>query len=249
MIGIKPPPLWTSMNAVRDYERAMTHTDEELTPPTFTAEECRQLKAAKIYIEKLFPLWIRQNPNIVVAGGCWASKLHNEAIKDIDIFILDCDSAIKDFIHSRMKNDYQDCEDKTEDYVRNNDKVDEVWTSKRNKIQFIFTKHQTRKDLINDFDYVHCKTSYTEGNLYITRKIYDAIINKQLIVQNGKNIQLWRRHKFLDRGYKEAVVMEPTLGDILAGALKRNPVNASVGSGGGGGSTVLIQTEYIPWQN
>ena len=243
MIGITPPPLWTSMNAIRDYERAMTHTDE-----TFASDEISKLLAAKIYIEALLPLWIRQNPNIVVAGGCWASKLHNEAIKDVDVFILDCSNDEKDIIRDLIK--AWDCKDKTEDYARNNDKVTEVWTSKRNKIQFIFTKHQTRKDLINDFDYIHCKTSYTEGYIYTTRKIFDAIMNKQLIVQNGKNIQLWRKEKFLDRGYKEMVKFapEPTLGDILAGALKRNPVNVSVGGGGGGG-TILIKNEYVSWED
>lgn len=243
MIGITPPPLWTSMNAVRDYERAMTHTDE-----TFTYVETSKLMAAKNYIEKLLPSWIKLNSNIVVAGGFWASKLHDEGFKDIDVFILDCSTADKDFIRDRITTDYQDSKDKTEDYSRNNDKVTEVWTSNRYKIQFIFTKHQTRKELIEDFDYVHCKASYTEGKLYITRKIFDAIMNKQLIVQNNKNIQLWRKEKFLDRGYKEPVEKEPTLGDILAGALKRNPVNVSVGGGGGGG-TILIKNEYVSWED
>ena len=243
MIGITPPPLWTSMNAIRDYERAMTHTDE-----TFTYVETSKLLAAKQHIEKLLPLWIRQNPNIVVAGGCWASKLHNEAIKDVDVFILDCNNLHKEEILSWIQDWYEDSEDKTEDYARNNDKVTNVWTSKRNKIQFIFTKHKTRKELIEDFDYVHCKTSYTEGYIYTTRKIFDAIMNKQLIVNNGKNIQLWRKEKFLDRGYKEPVEKEPTLGDILAGALKRNPVNVSVGGGGGGG-TILIKNEYVSWED
>ena len=232
------PPAWYNDYWYNDYEKHMTHTND-----IFDLRESAELLAAKIYIEALLPSWIRQNPNIIVAGGCWASKLHNEAIKDIDVFILDCSNIEKEGIRDLMK--AWDCEDKTDDYARNNDKVTEVWTSKRSKVQFIFTKHQTRKDLINDFDYVHCKASYNEGKLYITRKIFDAIINKHLIVQNGKNIQQWRRHKFLDRGYKEAVEIEQTLGDILAGALKSNPVNVSVG--GGGGSTVLIQTEYIPW--
>ena len=64
-------------------------------------------------------------------------------------------------------------------------------------------------------------TSYSENKLYITRKIYDAIIKKHLIVQNNKNVQEWRVNKFIERGYKEAVEKESTLGDILAGALKK----------------------------
>ena len=187
------PPAW-----YYDYEKHMTHTND-----IFDLRESAELLAAKIYIEALLPSWIRQNPNIIVAGGCWASKLHNEAIKDIDVFILDCSNIEKEGIRDLMK--AWDCEDKTDDYARNNDKVTEVWTSKRNKVQFIFTKHQTRKELIEDFDYVHCKASYNDGKLYITRKIYDAIVNRHLIVQNNKNIQLWRKAKFLDRGYKEVI--------------------------------------------
>ena len=216
MIGIKPPPLWASMNAVRNYEKHMTHTNEIFT---FNFDETRKLLAAKEHIEKVLPSWIRQNPNIVVAGGCWASSLHDRNYKDVDIFILDCSNIEKEGIRDLMK--AWDCEDKTEDYARNNDKIDAVWSSRRNKFQFIFTKHKTRKELIEDFDYVHCKASYNEGKLYITRKIYDAIENRHLITQNNKNIQEWRRNKFLDRGYLEPAEKEPTLGDILAGALKK----------------------------
>jgi hypothetical protein len=206
------PPAW-----YYDYGKTMTHTNE-----VFNDDETRQLKTVKNDIEKFLPLWIRQNPNVVVAGGCWASELQGEKYKDIDVFILDCPISDKVSIRGAIMADYEESKNKTEDYVRNNGKVTEVWTSKRYKTQFIFTKHETRKDLIDDFDYIHCKTSYTEGKLYITRKIYDAIINKQLIVQNNKNIQEWRRYKFLDRDYKEAVEKESTLGDILAGALKKH---------------------------
>jgi len=237
------PPAWFTDLCNYDYEKAMTQTNTELTPPTFTAEECRQIKAAKNDIEKLLPLWVLHSPNIVVAGGCWASAFQHEAHKDIDIFIMDCSDIQKEDIRSVIMTVHEG-KNKTEDYVRNNDKVDEVWTSKRNKMQFIFTKHKTRKDLINDFDYVHCMTSYSEGLLYITRKIYSAIMSRHLIVNNYKNIQLWRKGKFYDRGYTEVFEekKEPTLGDILAGALKTNTRQF-------GNIPVLepIKDDYIPW--
>jgi hypothetical protein len=243
MFGIKPPPLWTSMNAVRDYERTMTHTNE-----VFDHIETERLMAAKASIERMLPLWVRQNPNVVVAGGVWASELQSEYIKDVDVFILDCPNDIKESIRGAIMADYEDSKNKTEDYVRNNEKVTEVWTSKRKLVQFIFTKHQTRNDLINDFDYVHCKTSYSENKLYITRKIYDAIMNKQLIVQNNKNIQQWRKEKFLERGYKETVEKESTLGDILSRALRNNA--KIVAKGGGGGYTIPTTAAwYDEWPN
>jgi len=217
------PPDW-----YYDYGKTMTHTSE-----VFNDDETRQLMAVKKTIEKLFPDWIKQNSDIVVAGGVWASALQGGNFKDIDIFVLG-DPSYPAILRSEqeqkwtairelMKAWIPSVENNTLDYVRNNDKVDEVWTSKKHKMQFIFTKHKTRKDLIEDFDYVHCMTSYSEGKLYITRKIYDAIIKKHLIFQNSKNFQEWRVNKFLGRGYKETVEKEPTLGDILAGALKSNP--------------------------
>jgi hypothetical protein len=256
MIGIKPPPLWTSMNAVHDYERTMTQTYE-----VFNYYETGQLKTVKNNIEQILPQWMKQNSDIVIAGGCWASELQGEKYKDIDIFVLgdpsypDLHERKQTAIRELMKAWIPSIENNTLEYVRNNDKVEEVWTSKKQKFQIIFTKHLTRKDLINDFDYVHCMTSYSEGKLYITRKIYDAIIKKHLIVQNSKNIQEWRENKFLDRGYtgvfkeKEA----PTLGDILSSALRNNAKIVANGGGaggyshsiGGGGGGYIVPTTWI----
>lgn len=242
MIGVKPPPDWFN-----DYGKTMTHTSE-----VFDHIETERLMAVKKTIERLLPDWIKQNSDIVVAGGVWASALQDENFKDVDIFVLgdpsypDLHERKQTAIRELMKAWIPSVENNTLEYVRNNDKVDEVWTAKKHKFQIIFTKHQTRKDLINDFDYVHCMTSYSEGRLYITRKIYDAIIKKRLIVQNSKNIQEWRENKFIDRGYKEAVEKESTLGDILSSALRNNA--KIVAKGGGGGYTV--PTTWIDeWQD
>jgi hypothetical protein len=232
------PPDW-----YYDYGKTMTHTSE-----VFDHIETERLMAAKASIERILPSWVRQNHNIVVAGGCWASELQSEYYKDVDVFILDCPNSEKEAFRILIQDSYGDAKNKTEDYVRNNDKVDEVWTSKRNLIQFIFTKHQTRNDLINDFDYVHCKTSYSENKLYITRKIYDAIIKKHLIVQNSKNIQEWRQQKFRDRGYTGVFKEEeaPTLGDILYRALSNN---AKIVAKGGGGGYAVPTTWIDEWQD
>jgi hypothetical protein len=257
MIGVKPgqPPLWTSMNAVEHYEKAVRDTmsaivnqTKDMIPPVFNAEESRRLKNIKTFIENMLPNWIKESPDIVVAGGVWATQLQNEEFKDVDIFVLG-DTAYPHIMEQKhttirelMKSWCPSIEDKTDDYSRGNKNVKEVWTSKTLKFQIIFTKHATRKDLINDFDYVHCMASYTEGKLYLTRKIYSAIMSKKLIVQNNKNIQLWRKGKFYDRGYTEVFEekKEPTLGDILAGALKTNPRRFT-------NIPTLAQEDYIPW--
>lgn len=236
MIGTrpKPPPLWTSMNAVKSYYEHihMTQTSEindDLRGQLFNYHKNGLVFHAKTQIEKQLPDWVKNNAYVVVAGGCFASSLQGENLKDIDIFVLGHSSPVEekrmhDTIKQKMVSSYLHIKDNTLDYVRDNDAVSEVWTETKKKIQFIFTHHASRKDLIKDFDYVHCTTSYQLGKLYITRKIFDAIMNKELIVNNGKNIQQWRKEKFLGRGYKDMaqfVDAEPTLGDILAGALKK----------------------------
>lgn len=230
MIGITPPPLWTSMNAVKSYYEKihMTDTNETLMTAVFTDEEIQKIRVTKGYIESYIPDWVKSNAYVVVAGGCFASRLHNDNAKDFDIFVLGHSDPVEqkrmhDAIKRKMQISFPTISDKTQNYVRDNDAVEEVWTENHRNIQFIFTNHKSREDLINDFDYVHCMTSYHLHKLYITRKIYDAIIKKHLIVNNDKNVQEWRRQKFTDRGYKDMAIFdkpETTLGDILSSALR-----------------------------
>lgn len=252
MIGTrpKPPPLWTSMNAVKSYYEHIHMTqnselNDDLRGQLFSYSENTRIFNSKTQIEKLLPEWVKNNSDVVVAGGCFASSFLGENIKDIDIFILGnfeypaTELVAHNNVKSLMIKSFPDVHDKTLDYVRDNHAVAEVWTEKKKKLQFIFTHHKTRQDLIKDFDYVHCMTSYQQGKLYITRKIYDTIMSKELIVNNGKNVQEWRRNKFLDRGYKEIVEdKELTLGDILAGALKSSSTNGS-----------KITTSYVSYED
>jgi len=250
MIGIKPPPLWTTMNAVRDYEKAMTDTNTELKSHLFSEDDIDRIKNAKAYVEEAIPDWVKSNAFVVVAGGCFASRMHFEMVKDIDIFVLghhnpEDQKKMHDAVKRKMQISFPTISDKTQDYARNNDAVKEVWNEDRKKIQYIFTSQKSREDLINDFDYVHCMTSYHLGSLYITRKIFDAIRDRKLIVQNPKNIQQWRKSKFRDRGYIEVLEekKEPTLGDILAGA-KTNPRRF-------GNIPALnpIKEDYVSWED
>lgn len=204
----------------------MAHTNDDLKSQLFEANEIEHVKETKGFLEEIIPDWVKSNSYVVVAGGCFASRFQSEIIKDIDIFVLGSSSPVEEqrmheTIKNKMRLSFPSITDKTVDYVRDNKAVSEVWTDTRSRIQFIFTHHKTREDLVKDFDYVHCMTSYYLHRLYITRKIYEAIIHKKLIVNNDKNIQEWRRNKFLNRGYKEVGSKEPTLGDILAGGLKK----------------------------
>ena len=268
-MGIKPPPIWTTMNAVRDYEKAVKGAmeaikkqplnNEELKEAVFSAKEREELVYAKNRVSQYkIPLWVVNHTHLVVAGGCWASFLSGEPIKDIDIFVLryphTTDVDIRD-IRDEMFRQHPGIQNKTDSYNRNNDNVAEVWNTPDKKIQYIFTKHKSRKELIDDFDYVHCKASLWGDQLYITRKIYDAIKNKELIVNNDKNIQQWREEKFLERGYTKKYKTAPpapwyspkatstntlkvlpddepeeapTLGDILAKALAETKAGTTI---------------------
>jgi len=208
MIGIKPPPLWTTMNAVRDYEKAMTDTNTELKSHLFSEDDIDRIKNAKAYVEEAIPDWVKSNAFVVVAGGCFASRMHFEMVKDIDIFVLghhnpEDQKKMHDAVKRKMQISFPTISDKNQNYPRNNDAVKEVWNEDRKKIQYIFTSHKSREDRINDFDYVHCMTSYHLGSLYITLKIFDEFRDRKLKVQYPKNHKQWRKCKFSESGYIE----------------------------------------------
>ena len=81
-------------------------------------------------------------------------------------------------------------------------------------MQVMFTDYTSRKELIENFDFVHCCVSMgfdkdptiskwirPSSKLYISRNTYDAIKGK-LLVDNKPGVESYREKKFLDRGYK-----------------------------------------------
>lgn len=145
----------------------------------------------------------------VIAGGCIVSWLRDEEPKDIDLFVLKKESnpfsavSIEMRLMEMFQDKMKDLEDKTHAYQRGNDQITRVLTGKTSKVQVIFTKYKTREELIQHFDYVHCMVSYHEDKIYLTRKTFDAIMSKYLIVNNAGRTATWRKQKFLDRGWVE----------------------------------------------
>ena len=151
--------------------------------------------------------------NIFLAGGWFASKLQKQTPKDIDIFIL-CGptsaifsryySALLDGAYERKKEAKSHTLVQSGLHYDHNDKIWSVFTDDNvPKIQYIFSKHSTRKALIKEFDFAHTMISYSLGEqkLYTTYKSYDAAKNKKLI--DNHNPKEWRRIKFRERGYIE----------------------------------------------
>ena len=182
------------------------------------------------------------SPFLIVSGGAFPDWFHNtrNGPKDIDVFVLNNDNAKNKLRPYLASNGF---EKKDLEYLKQTNPgathVQEVWEgnaiSHNIKYQFIYTDYSDRKDLIAEFDYKHCMVSYDVGKneIYITRSIYDAIANKQLIVNNDKRVAEWRRAKFLQRGYTEPVLKAgtPTLGEIFT---------KNYASGGGSGSRMMI---------
>ena len=87
-------------------------------------------------------------------------------------------------------------------YMHNTNIVD-VINNHRTQAQYILTKYQTREELLEHFDYKHCKVSYVpqEDKLYINRETFDCIKLKVLKWNNKQDNnpnQLYRKNK-LDR--------------------------------------------------
>lgn len=157
---------------------------------------------------------LRNHPSFVIAGGVFASIFHKEKINDIDVFILgerliisSEDWIIPNYDHFSSLIRYKEGRwnvqfrlDEDDNY--HNPHVFGTASHKESGVQYIMTDHQTRQDLLKDFDFLHCTVSYHEGKLNINRGAYDAIANKHLVPQNRKKkIKQWRMEKFLSRGW------------------------------------------------
>jgi len=166
---------------------------------TFTESEIGRIVEVKRAVEAIAKR-IGHHGKMVIAGGCFASLINGEQIKDIDVFFLDMPSSDYLNLIKHLGTNVGNLVDKT-DYVRDNDNIMSVWNAEGLDYQFIFTKYNTREELIAHFDYVHCMVSYANYNMYITRQTYDAIKNKHLIVNNNKQVKQWRTEKFKSRGW------------------------------------------------
>jgi hypothetical protein len=187
---------------------------KELKTKLFTKLENGLLLGIKQSIKKSLYVNLKyikeDSPYIVVAGGCFASLLNDPSnrVNDIDVFIQhDTHPAIellrKDTRFTELGKQYKD----------NDSNIVAVFSDKHSELQYIFTKHKTRQDVIREFDFVHCMISYDScpshektDKLYLTREMFDAATKKILIPNKPKDkIKESRWKKFKDRGYNEVV--------------------------------------------
>jgi hypothetical protein len=143
---------------------------------------------------------------MVIAGGCFTSMITGDTLKDYDVFLLDDD-------HNRRIAEYMATKHRERDDIRiggsnymDNSKIEQTIFFKKSKFQYITTKYKTREELLEHFDFKHCRVSYdlmTE-KLFITRETMDLILNKELDPSRPDDLpNPWRYDKFYNRGWKE----------------------------------------------
>jgi len=200
---------------------------KQLKARLFSEAEREELRQVKQKIRNYYikyrtteeMIYLFNTAQLVIAGGCFASMLNGEDVKDYDVFLLDykpnrevakmmaakydiSDFSTEDIANRRVKvgnTNYMDNED-----------IEHTIFFQDSRVQYIVTKYKTREELVQHFDFKHCCVSYdlSNDNLFITRQVYDLIKSKTL-VPNGMNRtpEAWRYQKFLDRGWKKPEIM------------------------------------------
>lgn len=140
-----------------------------------------------------------------VSGGCIASLLQGDQVKDFDMYCTNkvvLDRLVDELCKSSGL--IADVGENYREYIGKDGKyVTENAITLTNKAQIIIIKSGSPETVRSTFDYVHCTPYYSgaKNKLFISRKQYDACINKKLIVNNQSSVTKHREHKFIERGY------------------------------------------------
>ena len=140
----------------------------------------------------------------ILAGGMFPSIHHTEQVRDVDIFLLDDqDISFDDLKRTRsiIEHDGDYLKALENDMIKKTVKFSpRIPNSLFREVQFILTKYKTREELIQHFDFVHCKMNYQSGKLFVSPYVFNAIKDKTLI-NNHDRVQKWRIDKYQDKGY------------------------------------------------
>lgn len=142
---------------------------------------------------------------VYLTGGATASLLQGEEPKDWDFYCEEYATmdAIRDMI-LRNKNHVKDVDPKYKEFsVKAGKMITSQAITMKDGSSFIIMVALPPDQLKATFDYVHCMPHYhlTSKTLYISRRQYDAAVNKKLVINNAGNVKEWRTHKFKERGY------------------------------------------------
>jgi hypothetical protein len=150
----------------------------------------------------------------ILSGGCFASLYRNEVVNDFDLWCHDVEGSIAIQVYlskytgqdvTGKEIEIKDVNPNYNDNFVNGKIVTANATTLKNKLQFI-TKVDF-EDARKSFDYLHCTIFYDldQDKLYMSRAQCDSLHNKILIPNNTSMIKEYRRNKFIERGWKDAV--------------------------------------------
>lgn len=171
-------------------------------------------------INGLRPLSLK---NSILAGGAIGSILRGEPPKDYDFFFLK-DIQIESVFDDLSKVDER-VVIKENKYLQNsrilevvdiniNDKIIELYNLNKKPeekvydsrffVQIMLTDYDNFEDLINDFDFEHCKTylNFTTDKLTVSPYTYGCIMRKVLFARDLSKVQEYRILQFTERGFE-----------------------------------------------
>jgi len=145
--------------------------------------------------------------NVYLTGGAIASLLQGEQPKDWDFYFKD-NLSMTIWKNTLLRDDIIKYVAEAKEYYDTLIARKMITTNcitMDNGASFITMISGDSKTVRESFDYVHCTPWYDleEQKLYISRQMYDSIMQKKLIVNNTENCKEYRLNKFKKRGYSE----------------------------------------------
>jgi hypothetical protein len=124
----------------------------------------------------------------ILTGGAISSLMLGETPKDYDLYLQDKNDIMnfKQYVNGMNKDFIQDADEKYVEVQVEGKLVTANATTFKNSIQVITL---ATADSRSTFDFVHCMPWYkiSDHKLYISKKQYNAILNKQLIKNEHPN--------------------------------------------------------------
>lgn len=143
--------------------------------------------------------------DLFLSGGAIASLLQGDEPKDFDIYShVSLDGLFKTKLIDVYLDDIADFDDVYGESEVDGKIVTPNAITMKSGVQFILMLSGTPAQIKKTFDFVHCTPhfSFADNKLYISKKQYDACVNKKLIVNNHTAVNNRRIEKFKQRGYK-----------------------------------------------
>jgi hypothetical protein len=178
-----------------------------------------------IFLDNEILGFVKSSPFFVIAGGCFTSIYDGENPNDFDVYILDNGasfrSSLKNFVLPKYRNSANK-EKKSETSYMKNKNIEAVntfflpGTGNKLKVQFIETKYKSVSELIDDFDFNHCRISYTpySDTLSMSKLTFDCM-SKKILMQNKlstRQVDQWRIDKFKKRGWNcDSLITAPSV--------------------------------------